>query len=383
MPNPAQPFSRLWLNHMTDAVNPNLVSENFPDRADSDNRAAIASFNSLYQEFVGVPIEARERRRTIYYSPAFLKIALAGTSAFVTALVVAHALLQDAPAPPAYIYREPASLEQNSSSTPAISTVVAQLARSKPESRNVPLRPVQPTRNLSAAGTELQLPQLAPPESRVLTSLRSKSTDSAVAFAPNSSVLSVPTNAAPPIAAAPNQSSQPVDGLLPGSVVPTPPLAQANSAPSGTQPIVQPVSVAPSIAPPAAIVDRSSLTVNPMLRFENNSAVATVATETALPQPSPSSRSTESVSSTAGQSLHDFIAVSKQGMSTRILPLSDRAVLEAAQADRIGAFRVVRLPLSVYQNIWLNLQAESKASLPMPMHGFVDRQLQTIVLPTQ
>ncbi|NJL19641.1 MAG: hypothetical protein HC895_00560 [Leptolyngbyaceae cyanobacterium SM1_3_5] len=354
---------------MTNAINPTLVSENFPDRAaDSDNGAAIASFNSLYQEFVGVPIEARERRRTIYYSPAFLKIALAGTSALVTALVVARSLTQDAPAPPAYLYREPASLEQNSSSIPAIPTVVAQLALSKPESPTVPLRPVQPTRTFSTTGGESQLPQLAPAESLVSTSLRrSKSTDLALA-APNSSGLSAPTNAAPPLASTPNQSSQPADGLLPELVVPTPPLAQANSAPLGPQPIVPPISVASSIAPPSVIVDRYS-------------AAASVATETAPAQPSPSSSSTESASSTTDQSLHDFLA-SKQSMSDRILPLSDRAALEAIRVDRIGAFWVVRLPLSVYQNIWFSLQAESKASLLMPTQGFVDRQLQIIVLPT-
>jgi hypothetical protein len=82
----------------------------------------------------------------------------------------------------------------------------------------------------------------------------------------------------------------------------------------------------------------------------------------------------------AEQGIHYFLNLSKPEANMRVLPLSDRAAVEVAQAENIPAFRVLHLSHSEYQEVWLAAQSDER-SRPAPTSGFIDYQQQMIVLP--
>jgi hypothetical protein len=102
--------------------------------------------------------------------------------------------------------------------------------------------------------------------------------------------------------------------------------------------------------------------------------------ETAAPQSSTTDLSASLKTIAADQGIHYFLNLSKPGANRQVLPLSDRAAVEVAQAENIPAFRVFRLSHLQYQQVWLAAQS-GETSLPTPARGFIDYQQQMIVLP--
>ena len=376
MPNPAQSSSFFCRDSIANSADSAKVSKNLSDKAvDADDLDAVDTFNSFYQKFAGSPIATRTHsHRNFAWSPAFTKIVLAGASGLVTTLAVTHVFVQNAPESDAYTYHEPVSSNRHSDST-AVSAAATHLAQAKPETIEASPRRLQLSQNASTVG-RLQLPQIAPPESLAVIPLYRR-TNPAAASAPDRSVPK-PVTAAQSIAIAQNLQPQrlagePLLGLTSASL---PASVQTNNLLTG-EALNGAVERTAQSTTPSTTRDRIALS-SPNFASEGDRVVTSAIGLSRAPL---NIASTESASA-AGQSLHDFLTFSNQGVSPQILPLSDRAALEVAQTDRVGTFRVVHLPLSAYQSIWLDLQSKTKAPLTAPVYGFIDYQQQIIALPT-
>lgn len=385
MPNIAPTSSRLPFDAMTDEIDLqplNGTSAEPPEaiaEADADAYlAAVDAFNSFYQEFVGSPIEVRQRQRRSFHWPyALTKTALAGASGLAATLVVGYALSKDATAPANYTYQPPPASQQSR----AEASEAAIAARPTPELAPVESAPQRSQSVRSLSVVTVPQTEVAPPQSLAVAPLRVDSTTSA-AIAPAAVSVTAQTGDRPlspsPAAAV---SSAPLEAA------PLPSFIRAGVAPPETPAAPQSGAVQPappfdSSAAPAAsdAVTGSDRAAPNALEFDRSVAFQGygVTAPQTLPQSSAIDRRLLKPSA-ADRGIADLLSLTKSG-TVRALPLSDRAANEAVQAETISAFRVVRLPRSQYQGAWSSVQSNA-AALPAPNRGFIDAQQRLIVLP--
>ena len=397
----------------------------------------VEAFNLFYQEFVGGPIAARKRHANLHWPDTLMKTALAGAGGLAATLVVGYSLSNDAPDRSSYTYQELAPSQQNSevetstsvsatlpAPTPAAvehqpdrtplprrlpAVAVPQTVRVTPPQQiaTVPLR-------LDPAATAVPAP-IAPPATVHLIQAAevSQPNDRTTAQVSQSAEVSQPDDRTT------TQSRRSASGSLPTlqlQAAPLPAFIQAGIAPPETQSstgapaqaglesvaTAEPSGVAssaalpepsavtppatssaalpePSAATPLAASDRTATELASSRSLAFRSPGVTVP-ETAAPQSSTTDLSASLKTIAADQGIHYFLNLSKPGANRQVLPLSDRAAVEVAQAENIPAFRVFRLSHLQYQQVWLAAQS-GETSLPTPARGFIDYQQQMIVLP--
>ena len=381
----------------------------------------VEAFDLFYQEFVGGPIAARKRHANLHWPDTLMKTALAGAGGLAATLVVGYSLSNDAPDRSSYTDQEPAPSQQNSEVETSTSVSATLPAPTPAAVENQPDRTPLP-RRLPAVAVP-QTVRVTPPQQIATVPLRLDPAATAVPapIAPPATVhLIQAAEVSQPNDRTTTQSRRSASGSLPTlqlQAAPLPAFIQAGIAPPETQSstgapaqagpesvaTAEPLGVAssaalpepsavtppaatssaalpePSAATPLAASDRTATELASSRSLAFRSPGVTVP-ETAAPQSSTTDLSASLKTIAADQGIHYFLNLSKPGANRQVLPLSDRAAVEVAQAENIPAFRVFRLSHLQYQQVWLAAQS-GETSLPTPARGFIDYQQQMIVLP--
>jgi len=396
----------------------------------------VEAFDLFYQEFVGGPIAARKRHANLHWPDTLMKTALAGAGGLAATLVVGYSLSNDAPDRSSYTYQELAPSQQNSEVETSTSVSATLPAPTPAAVEHQPDRTPLP-RRLPAVAVP-QTVRVTPPQQIATVPLRLDPAATAVPapIAPPATVhLIQAAEVSQPAEVSQTQSRRSASGSLPTlqlQAAPLPAFIQAGIAPPETQSstgapaqtrpesvaTAEPLGVAssaalpepsavtppatssaalpepsavtppatssaalpePSAATPLAASDRTATELASSRSLAFRSPGVTVP-ETAAPQSSTTDLSASLKTIAADQGIHYFLNLSKPGANRQVLPLSDRAAVEVAQAENIPAFRVFRLSHLQYQQVWLAAQS-GETSLPTPARGFIDYQQQMIVLP--
>jgi hypothetical protein len=417
MPYTVQTSSRLQFNAMADEIELQPLDQTDAAQMDTTQTegsaeaansepclTGVEAFDLFYQEFVGGPIAARKRHANLHWPDTLMKTALAGAGGLAATLVVGYSLSNDAPDRSSYTYQELAPSQQNSEVETSTSVSATLPAPTPAAVEHQPDRTPLP-RRLPAVAVP-QTVRVTPPQQLATVPLRLDPAATAVPapIAPPATVhLIQAAEVSQPNDRTTTQSRRSASGSLPTlqlQAAPLPAFIQAGIAPPETQSstgapaqtrpesvaTAEPLGVAssaalpePSAATPLAASDRTATELASSRSLAFRSPGVTVP-ETAAPQSSTTDLSASLKTIAADQGIHYFLNLSKPGANRQVLPLSDRAAVEVAQAENIPAFRVFRLSHLQYQQVWLAAQS-GETSLPTPARGFIDYQQQMIVLP--